>query len=146
MLAEKRNVRIQSDVLMALTQFGSIFKFALQLEEQLAEFYEQAAKEDEIDSEEFTRRAKACRLRKRKLEQSRRLNVTEMILEPIEGLDESNYQLDLTLTPHAINANEETISRFYADAGPKINVLESRRIFRRCQKEHSKLGKINSDR
>lgn len=130
---------------MALTQFGSIFKFALQLEEQMAEFYEQAAKEDEINSDEFTRRAKACRIRKRKLEQSRRLNVTEMILEPIEGLDESSYHLDLILTPQAINANEETISRFYTDAGPKINVLESRRVFARCKKEHSRLVMIVSD-
>lgn len=130
---------------MALTQFGSIFKFALQLEEQLAEFYEQAAKEDEINAEEFARRAKGCRIRKRNLEQSRRLNVTEMILESVEGLDKSNYQLDLKLTPEAINAVEEIVSRFYADAGPKINVLESRRIFKRCQKEHSKLDKIGSD-
>ncbi|MFW9917319.1 MAG: hypothetical protein ACFFGZ_17065 [Candidatus Thorarchaeota archaeon] len=130
---------------MVLSQFGSIFKFALQLEEKLAEFYEQASEEDKVNAEEFARRAKACRIRKRKLEESRRLNVTEMILEPIEGLDESDYQLDLILTPEAINAIEETASRFYADAGPKINVLEARRIFKLCQKGHSKLDKIASD-
>jgi hypothetical protein len=131
-------VQKNSDDLMSLTQFGSIFKFAIQIESRLAEFYEQAA-EDNVNADEFTKRAKACRTRKRRLEESRRLNVTEMILEPIEGLNEADYSLNLTSTKSkSINAIEETVSRFYADAAPKINVLESRRIFKRCQKEHAR--------
>lgn len=128
---------------MSLTQFGSVISFAIKLETRLAEFYVQNSKDDGIHSEEFNRRVEACLIRKRKLEQSRRLNVTEIILEPIEGLNETDYQLGwTTATSEAINLIEETASRFYGDAAPKINVLESRRIFERCRKEHSSLTSL----
>ncbi len=128
---------------MSLTQFGSVISFAIKLETMLAEFYGQNSKEGGIHSKELNRRAEACLIRMRKLEQSRRLNVTEIILEPIEGLNETDYQLGwTTATSEAINLIEETASRFYGDAAPKINVLESRRIFERFRKEHSSLTSL----
>lgn len=128
---------------MSLTQFGSVISFAIKLETRLAEFYGQNSKAGQTHSEEINRRAEACFIRKRKLEQSRRLNVTEIILEPIEGLNETDYQFSwTTATSEAINLIEETASRFYGDAAPKINVLESRRIFERCRKEHSSLTSL----
>ena len=69
---------------MSLTQFGSVISFAIKLETRLAEFYGQNSKDGGIHSEELNRRAQACLIRKRKLEQSRRLNVTEIILESID--------------------------------------------------------------
>jgi hypothetical protein len=128
---------------MSLTQFGSVISFAIKLESSLSEFYEKASEGGGVQTDELTRRAKACVTRKRKLEQSRRLNVTEIVLEPIEGLSEADYQLDWTMiTPQAIDLIEETVIRFYMDAAPKINILESRRIFERCQKEHNSLIKL----
>jgi hypothetical protein len=123
--------------------------FAIKLESQLAEFYEKISMDGGKYAQEFNRRAKSCLIRKRKLEQSRRLNVTEIILEPIEGLDSSEYDLDwTTVVPGGVNQGtvnhfEETVCRFYGDAAPKINVLESRRIFERCEKEHSNLTRID---
>ncbi|MFX0092919.1 MAG: hypothetical protein ACFFBD_14265 [Candidatus Hodarchaeota archaeon] len=129
---------------MSLTQFGSIMTFAINLENQLAKFYDEVAETGGIHAEEFSRRANACRKRKRKLERSRRENITEMTLEPIAGLNADNYALDLandSLT--SINAIEKIVIRFYTDVAPKINVLESRRILERCKKEHSNLSELN---
>ncbi|MHA1967266.1 MAG: hypothetical protein ACW964_05650 [Candidatus Hodarchaeales archaeon] len=126
---------------MSLTQFGSILTFAANLENQLAKYYEEASKENGIHSEEFSRRAKACIKRKRRIEKSRRENVTEITLEPIEGLNAANYQLDLTnIFPKTVDVIEKQIIRFYTDVIPKINVLESRRVLIRCQKEHNNLN------
>lgn len=123
---------------VSLTQFGSIMTFAANLENQLAQFYEKASKEGGIHSEEFSRRAKACIKRKRRLERSRRENVTEITLEPIEGLNVADYQLDLTNNfPKTVDVIEKRIIGFYSDVIPKINVLESRRVLIRCQKEHN---------
>ncbi len=128
---------------MSLTQFGSVISYAIKLETRIAEFYGKNSKDGGIHSEELNRRAQACLIRKRKLEQSRRLNVTEIILESIEGLNETDYQLGwTTATSEAINFIEETASRFYGDAAPKINVLESHRIFERFRKEHSSLTSL----
>ncbi len=125
---------------MSLTQFGSILTFAVNLENQLSQFYEKASMQGGIHSEEFSRRAKACIKRIRRLERSRRENVTEITLEPIEGLNAADYQLDLT---NDVDVIEERIVRFYSDVIPKINVLESRRVLTRCQKEHNNLSVLS---
>ena len=121
--------------------------YAIDLEDKLAAFYEDAAKSGGVLTEEFSSRATTCHKRKRKLEQSRRENVLEITLEPIEGLDAADYQLDLTaVSPQAINTIEETVIRFYADVTPKINILESRRVLKRCQKEHCNLDRLVEDK
>ena len=118
--------------------------FAINLENQLAQYYEKASEEGGIHSEEFSRRAKACIKRKRRLERSRRENVTEITLEPIEGLNAADYQLDLTNNfPETVDVIEKRIVRFYSDVIPKINVLESRRVLIRCQKEHKSLNVLS---
>ncbi|MHA1993349.1 MAG: hypothetical protein ACW97Z_02290 [Candidatus Hodarchaeales archaeon] len=130
---------------MSLTQFGSIISYAILLEEKLEDFYKDlASKEDGILSQEFLIRAKACVKRKQRLERSRRENITEITLEPIEGLDESNYQLIFSgKSSEDIDAVEKQIITFYLDVTPKINVLEARRVLKRCQKEHNNLKKLS---
>ena len=130
---------------MSLTQFGSILSFAILLEDQLEGVYKDlASKESESLSEEFSNRAKACVKRKQRLERSRRENITEITLEPIEGLDENKYLLNLSSNSlQDIDANEKQIITFYFDVTPKINVLEARRVLKRCQKEHSNLKKLS---
>ncbi len=94
----------------------------------------------EIHSEEFSRRAKGCLKRKQRLERSRRENITEITLEPIEGLDAAVYKLNLANSlPQDIDRIENQIIRFYSDVILKINILESRRVLKRCQKEHNNL-------
>ena len=129
---------------MSLTQFGSILSFAILLEEKLVGFYTNlASKENGILSEEFSKRAKACVKCKQRLERSRRENITEITLEPIEGLDESNYRMDLSgKSLQDIDVIEKQIVTFYFDVTPKINVLETRRVLKRCHNEHKKLKKL----
>ncbi len=128
---------------MALNQYGAVMTFAIELETQLAGFYEQAAAATPNHADELLSRAKASKSRSQKIEQSRRENVTEITLEPIDDLDEANYALDLSsYTPTNINAVEAVVQKFYTDASPKINVREARRVLERCLKEHSKLDPL----
>jgi hypothetical protein len=129
---------------MALNQFGAIMTFAIEMEQQVAAFYEKAAEQGGKNADEFSERAEAARKRAQKLEASRRQNVTEITLEAIVGLDEANYSFDFSNTSAAaVNALEETIQRFYNDATPKINVLESRQVLQRCLKEHGHLDALS---
>jgi hypothetical protein len=126
-----------------LNQFGSVLTYAIELETLLSEHYDNAAKNNETYQAEFGTRSKASLKRKKNLERSRRENITEITLEPIEGLDTSNYVIDTTkMDLETINNNEMIVVRFYADAGPKINVLESKRLFKRCHKEHNNLNNL----
>ncbi len=128
---------------MALNQYGAVMTFAIELEAQLAGFYEQAAAATPNHADELLSRAKASQNRSQKIEQSRRENVTEITLEPIDDLDEANYVLDLsTYTSSNINAVEAVVQKFYTDASPKINVREARRVLERCHKEHSRLDPL----
>ncbi len=114
--------------------------YAIDLEDKLSKYYEEASKKGGINSDEFKNRAKMSIKRKTKLERSRRENITEITLEPIEGLNQEDYKLNFSnLSLESFKATERIISKYYRDAGPKINVLESRRIFKKYCKEHSDL-------
>ncbi|MHA2029363.1 MAG: hypothetical protein ACW99Q_08225 [Candidatus Kariarchaeaceae archaeon] len=120
-------------------------KFAIDLESNLAEYYQNTnlSENHQALTTEFTSRANGSLKRKKNLERSRRENVTEITLEPIEGLYASEYELNLEdFSIDGINKNEEVVVKFYSDAGPKINVLETRRVFKRCLKEHSNFSKL----
>jgi hypothetical protein len=128
---------------MALNQFGAVMTFAIELEGRLAEFYEKAAQDHPPHTAEFKQRAEDARKRRKKIEISRTRDVTEITLQPIEGLDEANYQIDLSQTDiKTVNMAEEVVKQFYNDATPKINVRESRKVLERCLKDHVGLEPI----
>jgi hypothetical protein len=130
---------------VSLNQFGAVMTFAIELETKLIDFYKLASEKNISLSEEFKKRAIACRKRKKKLERSRRENVTEIILEPIEGLNRSNYIIELSSTStENIKKVETTVTRFYKDATEKINVLECQRVLKRCYSEHQKLINLSN--
>ncbi|MBK8022706.1 MAG: hypothetical protein IPK19_15045 [Chloroflexi bacterium] len=113
---------------MALNSFGAIFAFAIDLETKLRDYYASAGEPDS---------AAACEKRRTNLERVRRENVTEIKLEPIEGLDEANYALELAdTTETGWRANHAAAARFYEDTAPKINVREAQRALERCAKQH----------
>ncbi len=119
----------------SLNSFGAVFSYAIQLEADLAGYYQRAGLAD---------RAKDADKRKSKLERVRRENVLEITLEPIEGLDEADYATDFEDTSSAGQSkNEQIAAQFYVDAAPKINVLQARRALDRCANEHTML--IGSD-
>ena len=106
----------------SLTTFGAVMTFAIQLEESLQALYDGVGRADDA--------RKAAR-RKDKLERVRRENIVEITLEQIEGLSDADYALN------GLNAAEAAavVARFYADAAPKINVLQARRALERCRQE-----------
>jgi hypothetical protein len=127
----------------SLNQFGAVLSFAINIEKILVEYYESARGKNQEYLSELEQRRDASQKRVKKLERSRRENVTEITLEPIEGLDASNYRLDVSSFDFGIiNSNEEIMIKFYTEAGPKLNVLESRRLFKRCLKEYNNLQRL----
>lgn len=111
-----------------LNSFGAIFAFALTLEGNLSAYYAAAGQP-----------AKAADAEKRRttLERVRRENVTEIKLEPIDGLHEADFTLDLAdPSPEGQARNAEAAARFYEAAAPKINVREAQRALERAAKAH----------
>lgn len=114
----------------SLNSFGAILSFAIQLEADFAVYYEQAGLAD---------RAKEAEKRKSKLERARREHVVEITLEPIDGLHEADYALNIADTSAEGQRKAElTAAQFYTDVAPKINVREARRVLEKCGQEHEK--------
>jgi SHS2 domain-containing protein len=119
----------------SLNTFGAVMSHAIQLENNLCALYQKAGQTD---------RAKDAEKRKSKLERVRRENVLEITLEPIEGLHEADYILNVEDTSAEGQRSAESIAaRFYAEAAPKINVLQARRALERFAQEHDTLAKEN---
>jgi hypothetical protein len=111
-----------------LNSFGSILSYAIELETRLRDFYQSAGD---------TSRADDCDKRRSNLERVRRENVTEIKLEPIEGLVESDYAFDAADTsPQGILDAEAAAAQFYEDVAPKINVREAQRALERAARQH----------
>ena len=129
---------------MDLATFGAIMSFGLDLEQQAAAFYDYAARG--VLEEPFANLAKSARKRAVRMERARREGITEMILEPITGMDGDDYHLELA--PDAEEAEllrqaitlEETTRRFYIDAAGKIPVREVVRTCIRMAKESESRG------
>ena len=127
---------------MELGTFGAILRFAIELEERAAAFYEAGA-QGRL-TEPFTELARGSRKRRRRLEQARRELVNEMILESITGLDGENYAVSLDATVgeterlHQARLLETTAARFYRDAAAKMPIREIVRLFERQARENDR--------
>lgn len=112
-----------------LNAFGAILSYAIDLETRLRDAYTAAGD---------TARAADADKRRTHLERVRRENVTEIKLEPIEGLSEADYAIDWSAGD--MTAAEGAAARFYADVAPKINVREAQRALERAAKQHRELA------
>lgn len=111
-----------------LNTFGAVLSFAIQLEAALQSYYQAAGSAD---------RAREAEKRKAKLERVRRENVVEITLEPIVGLDEADYRLNVEdISTEGQRSAAHTAAQFYTDAAPKINVLQAQRALEKCGAEH----------
>ncbi len=121
---------------MELGTFGAIFRFALDMEEQAAEYYETPLQGQ--SAEVFKELAKGTQKRLKRLERARREGVAEMILESITGLDGDNYQIELDTADRVQQAItlENASARFYRDAAAKMPIKEIVRLFGRLAKEN----------
>jgi rubrerythrin len=126
---------------MKLGTAGAVLAFAIDLEARSAEFYEKAATvaKDPAHCEVYLSLAEAKRERKKLLERSRREYVNEILLEPIDGLEDSQQLAQTGLAsekdPGAarqVAAELEANSRrLYLDAAELIALPQIARVLRK---------------
>lgn len=129
-----------------LTTFGSILRFALELEAATSAFYGSAVDVLEKDGlEALARELSAQHANRHRLLERTRQRVNEMVLEPISGLDGGRYAFDAAPAPgDAVLARalalEEVAGRFYAEASAaaKQALVEASRTFRKLGEENTR--------
>lgn len=140
-----------------ITNFGTLVRFALELERVAAAMDEELASDPSCASGAEVLRALAenHRARVALLEETRREKLNEAVLEPISDIRGSDYFVDTSVPTgagpkaaavHAAKV-EETSARFYADtARTAKNILHGAvRIFERMAKENqSNIAKLNA--
>jgi len=106
-----------------LTNFGSLIRFALELEAGSASFYLAASRLLGPGPRADLARelAEQHNGRGRLLERTRQQKLNEMVLEPISGLEGSRYVFDATIAdpgevPRKAAAIEEIASLFYGES------------------------------
>jgi hypothetical protein len=138
---------------MALTTFGAIMGFAAKLAKEKEELYKSLSQKTKdtalmeilevLSGEEGKNYALMMR--------ARRENVTEMILEPVTGLYEQDYDVDLKGTEPTEDGGilktalmlEKLGKKFFQDASSQVPLPEVARIFRRvAQKKEDNLAKL----
>jgi hypothetical protein len=140
---------------MALTTFGAIMGFAGEMLRRTGEVYKagiQKARNPglrEALQVLLTEEGKNQSL----IEKTRRENVTEMILEPISGLRQEDYETDVHVGDQADDRNllkialtlEALEKKFFSEASAKIPLPEVARIFRKmAQQKESNITKLKS--
>lgn len=117
---------------MDLRTFGAIMKYALEIECEVCELYHARAEQSkDTDLKQlFEDLETRGQKRIKTLERVRRENVTEMILEPIEGLDSDDFRIqttilakDETILKDHVKTIESTLQSFYIAAARKIDFL-----------------------
>ncbi len=118
---------------MELGTFGAIMKFALEIENEVLSFYESASQNarDQNLSGLFGELFSRGQKRIKTLERIRRENVTEMILEPIIGLNSETYKPETTSSEGSDDNTvkrvaviiEKNLNEFYNQAAVKIDFL-----------------------
>jgi hypothetical protein len=140
---------------MALSTFGAIMNFALERVGYSVNIYKsmvQKAKDSVLKGTlqlllDEEKRNYAL------MEQTRRENVTEMILEPITGLQQEDYEITVNLSEQPKDIDllkvalifEEKEQNFFSDSSAKVPLPEVARIFRKvAQKKEKTLAKLKA--
>ena len=140
---------------MALSTFGAIMGFAAEMVGQTKGAYETLVGKAKNPTLRETFQAflreedKTYSL----MEKTRRENVTEMILEPITGLHQENYEITLKVQDQMEDSDlvkiglvlEKREKLFFQDASSKVPLSEVARIFKKIvQKKEENLTKLQS--
>lgn len=140
---------------MTLSTFGAIMGFAAEMVQQTETFYKtmvQKAK-DPILSEAFQVLLEEEGKNYSLMERTRRENVTEMILEPVAGLDQGDYEIEMKGIDQTKDADllkmvlalEERERRFFSEVSNKVPLPEVGRIFRKmAQRKERSLAKLKT--
>ena len=138
---------------MALTTFGAIMGFAAEISDKAEEIYRVLTqKANDAALREVLRGLSEEEGKNHDLMlKARRENVTEMILEPVTGLHQEDYEIDPKAADAADDTGllraammlEERGKRFFKDASSKVPLPEVSRIFRKAaQKKEANLAKL----
>lgn len=133
---------------MPLNNFGSICTFAEAMENLMQTFYAGAAANPSCAdmAERYQRFARDSRKHVQSLQRTRRENVTEMILEPIQDFHRAPFRMEYAdptdRPPEAVLADarslEETAEIFYRTAAEKIRAMpEAARGLKTIGKKHT---------
>jgi rubrerythrin len=140
---------------MTLSTFGAIMGYAGEIVKQAEEAYQgliPKAKNPAL-KQVFQDLAGEEKKNQSLMERTRRENVTEMILEPITGLHQEEYEVDLTTMAQKDDGDlvkvalilEERAKRFFSDASAKVPLPEVARTFRRVgQKKEENVAKLQN--
>ena len=140
---------------MGLSTFGAIMGFAAEWAGKTGETFQSLAqKAKEAALQETLLALAAEEIKNRSLmEKARRENVTEMILEPITGLQQEDYTVDLQGLDQMEDTGllkvalllQEREKQFFRDASLKVPLPEVARIFKRiAQKKEENLTHLQS--
>jgi len=130
---------------MALSTFGAIMGFAAEMVGQTRDTYKALAEKAKNPALKEVLRELAVEKGKNHslMERTRRENVTEMILEPVTGLHEEDYEVDLKGLEQKDDADllrvalilEQREKKFFQDASTKLPLPEVARIFRKISRK-----------
>ncbi len=142
---------------MALTNFGAIMAFAADMAAKTGEHYRALAQaaNDAAIKEHLEDLAREETKNRSRIEESRRMNVTEMILEPVAGLFEESYTINVKIPDAPSDADvlgqaaalEEREKKFFQDVSARVPLPEVARFFRKiAEKKERSLSRIESMR
>jgi hypothetical protein len=135
-----------------LGTFGAIVKYAIEIEDASSKFYDglslKAQEAAKVSIREFSDASKKNR---QILEKTRRMEMQEMILEAITGIDSANYEAKFEIPDFMEGVNsavgiEQKASLFYFDSSKKLGFLpNAARTFERIGKEReARIEKIKT--
>lgn len=133
---------------MSLSTFGAMMGFAAEIVGRSLDIYRKAFEKvkDPVLKEKIQALLEEGKKNSSLMEQARRENVTEMILEPIAGLRQEDYKLDLEISGASEDSDllqaalilEEKERRFFHDSSEKVPLPEVSRIFRKIVRKKEK--------
>jgi len=139
-----------------ISTFATLLRFAMDLERQAEEFYRSLAAKirDPWASELFSGYAREYARRLKLLEGIRQRDISEVLLEPISGMDSRQYvvatnvndRMDIETASNAALDIETKFEAFYKDslrvAGAVLG--EAGRVFRKLSEENRERRKVLS--
>jgi len=126
-----------------LGTFGAILKYAIEIEDAASLYYDELVKKaSEGSKTSISELSNASKKNKQALERTRRMEMQEMILEAISGIDTVNYDAKFDV-PADFKAGlmnaveiEKKATAFYSDSSKKLGFLPNvERILEKIGKE-----------
>jgi len=115
---------------LQLGTFGAILKYAIEIEGKAAEFYAKLSSKASGDAKAvFSDLSNASSKNVQALERTRRMEMQEMILEAISGIDTENYEVPCGEAEDVKGAiacaieMETKAAKFYSDSASKLSFL-----------------------